>query len=492
MKYHEDKETASRYLSDLLGARERAEYERHLAECAECAAEVERYRRMMSLLRNLPQIKAPASLHASVMEKISPGESETPRKISILRSWRFRAVAALLVLAAGTVVMFKMLTPAPTQLPANTPTPADGYTAKHAAIPLETSPATITGASLIMPPDMPGGYDVAALTNALNRVDNALYGLKVTDLKAFAGKDQTAFVDFAATAAMPDIQNAQLTSRADNVVFMQMAQKRVVANAFARARDMDEVAPILYCYNDVKTQQQYVSKDVLSNVAPSGRFQAESARAPAAGAAPPGAAEKPADEYGKGDAKAFEEAAPPPSEDDEKARQEAESARQEALAAKARALQQTQAEMDRLSPGKDALTPPNMALQQRFQRRIDGDKPEMALNFRQSIVLSALTPDGKERALNETEKNDIKLVFDCLPTLEDYQSAQFTPGGIIVRLSEAEFLRLLKYLKDMADVRAEIGPIYAELVPAAPPAPVKARNEADEDPYAVDVRIIFE
>jgi len=514
MKCHEDKETASRYLSDLLGARERAEYERHLAECPECAAEVERYRRMMDLLRNLPQIKAPASLRASVMEKISPGTSAEPQRVSILRSWRFRAVAALLVLAAGAVVMFKMLTPTqfPTsasQSPKSALNVADnldkakqgrdagdymgfGYESPNVATHMDAGSKLLFDAYVTSPMDMPGGYDVVAFTSALNRVDNALYSLNMTDLKAFAAKDQTAFVDFAATAGMPDIQKAQLKSRADNVVFMQMAQKRVVANAFERAKNMDEVTPILNCYNDVMTQQQYVAKDVLSNVTPSGRFQADSALKPDAGAAPPQAAEKPADDTEGKVQSATEAQTPQTAEAEEMAKQEAER-----LAEKTRDESQgleygTEMDREKLAGGEAAPATQNKALQQRFQRSMDGDKTEMALNFRQSIVLFGVTPDGKKRALNETEKNDIKLVFDCLPTLEDYQSAQFTPGGITVRLSESEFLRLLKYLKDMADVKAEIGPIYAELLPATSAAPVEARNEADQDPYAVDVTIVFE
>ena len=485
MKYHEDKETASRYLSDMLSARECAKYERHIEECAECAAEVERYRRMMGLLRNLPQMKAPASLHAAVMEKISPGASEAPQRIGILRSWRFRAVAALLMLAAGAAVIFRLLEPTPHPETSGTHTAvsknravADGDTAflyneKNVAAYMDKSATLFFGAAITTQPDAPGGYDVVALTGALNRVDEAAYKLDISQLKVLAAEDQKAFVDFAAKNGSPDIEKAQLKSPADNMVFMQMAQKRVVANAFERAASVDEVAPIIDNYNKATTQQQYVAySQTRANAAPSGGGQAEGAPAPAASATP--------------------EAAPPQPAEAEKAKEDDRVAQEAKRELEALEHGKTGTEQNKPATGESMPALRDEAGRQRLQRRMDGDKQEVALNFRQSMVLFGVKPDGQKRPLNNTEKNDIKLVFDCLPTLENYGTDQFTPGGINVRLGEAEFLRLLKYLNDMADVTAAIGPIYSELLPAEPAVTGEMRNEAAEDPYAVDVQIIFE
>ena len=113
MKCNRDKQTASLYLSDMLNKAERAEFERHLRTCEECRAEVERYRRMIGLLRDLPRAKAPESLHPAVMQGMKSAEEKTaPARLGkIFRVPAFRAVAAALVLAVGAGLAFYALYP---------------------------------------------------------------------------------------------------------------------------------------------------------------------------------------------------------------------------------------------------------------------------------------------------------------------------------------------------------------------------------------------
>jgi len=555
MKCHEDKETASRYLSDLLGAEERAEYERHLTECDECVREMERYRRMGALLRNLPRVVAPAGLHASVMEKIS-AEKPAERRVAILQSWRFRAVAALLVLAAGVGIIFARHTPTPlidngatankdevkivAERSAESPATTDAlgndavyrYGGASGETYMDDETANFYGNAITTVMDAPGKYDVIYVRNALDRVDYALRNLTIKDLQGLAAPDQKKFAEFLLSNGSPDIQHANIVNASDTVVFVQLAQKRVIANAFEKADKLDEVSTVIKgCVtvpaNDAR--EAHALQYELSNAAPQppdteGKaLGAAESGAPAPSEAVPETEDSRGAEAvaGEGDekaadaeaAKATDRIRAPAAAHAPLTTSEAAKAREEeAVGAwartrdereKAEAEAKTQDESDGKvfgveSPRRfyraalDATGNTKYARNGQLQRNINGDK-EVALEFKQAIVFYAVSLAGERRALNETEQNDVQLVFNSLPTLENYSVDKSAKTGLNVRLGEDEFLRLLKYLNDMATVKAAIGPLNAELAPAeAVPADKDMRNEAAEDPYAVDVQIIFE
>ncbi|GMA84999.1 hypothetical protein GCM10025868_02490 [Angustibacter aerolatus] len=108
------------YALDALDADERAEFERHLTECDECAAEVVGLIATGARLGTAAEVVPPASLHAAVMAEVgrtrhSPRCARPPRRrrttaswCSLLRRARSRsrlsmAVAAALVVVAGTL-----------------------------------------------------------------------------------------------------------------------------------------------------------------------------------------------------------------------------------------------------------------------------------------------------------------------------------------------------------------------------------------------------
>jgi hypothetical protein len=570
MKHHEDKETASRYLSDLLSAEERAEHERHLAECDECVREMERYRRMGALLRNLPKVGAPAGLHASVMEKIS-AEKPAERRVAILQSWRFRAVAALLVLAAGVGIIFALHNP-PEQITgagataskdevkiiaersAESPATTDAlgndavylYGGASGATYMDDKAADFFGTAITTVMDAPGKYDVFYVRNALDKVDYALRNLTIKDLQGLASPDQKKFAEFLLSNGSPDIQHAHLTTTTDAVVFMQLAQKRVIANAFEKADKLDEVSTVIKGYVTVPVddaRDAYALQYELSNAAPRAALK-ESLNREAPTTAPNMTAPQPPDTERKA-LGAAESGAPAPSEavpetedsrrvaqleaagggKNEKAAAAEAAKAKEAGGIRAPAATHGPLTTSEAAKARDEDTADVLAKEKKehdkvvfasesdrrysraagnawhagkyqqngqLQRQINGDK-EVALEFKQAIVFYAMSLAGERRALNETEQNDVQLVFDSLPTLENYSVDKSAKTGLNVRLGEDEFLRLLKYLNDMATVKAAIGPLKAELAPAETvPADKDMRNEAEEDPYAVDVRIIFE
>jgi hypothetical protein len=589
MKCHEEKETASRYLSDLLSAEERAGYERHLGECGECAREVERYRRMISLLQGLPRTAAPANFHEAVMSKISPGEKPAGvRRLSIFRSPVFGAAAAVLALAAGAAIAFKIYDtsfhrgPTPPQLPSRDVAGSGDQDAKG---------KLADGFYLVNEDKSPGGYDVAAVTGALNRIDGALSKLDMHGLQSLATGDQSAFATFTLKNGAPDVARAQLATPADNEVFLQMAQKRLIAKALTKAGKLDEVTLVIKncnSYNQAASErqnEQFALDSAGADDAREGKKTPDkasparpSSEPPAPGAALKGTAEaaKPQDKdlghaeksTAPADGKeAPKEAVTPETKPEtasqaeieqkakalsdakdalakaQKARADAEDAvakarkandaekeaakaedalkkakeaeadamkKVELMQAEAASLTRTKLEDDAIqlqkkgelggiagesqmkgNSGQGQQT--NFLKQARYARQLGGQK-ELALVFTQVIKLSSAKPGGGQRALDVATRHDLELVFNSLPTLENYTIDQFTTGGISVTLSEGEYLRMLKYLKDMGNISASIGPLQIELLPidAAESTNKTSDEAAAKDPYAVNVQIVFE
>lgn len=87
------------HLDGGLAAADRTALDAHLGECPECAREATELRRLVALLRSLPEPGAPAGLVESVMRRVETGEARPPRLLDGLRS--FAEPRLGLALAAG-------------------------------------------------------------------------------------------------------------------------------------------------------------------------------------------------------------------------------------------------------------------------------------------------------------------------------------------------------------------------------------------------------
>jgi len=95
------------YAVDALDAIERAQFEEHLAECAECRAEVASFRETGALLAVAEAVPPPASLRSSVLAGISqvrplPPEAPLPATEPDVRR---RPLPRLLLAAAAVVLL---------------------------------------------------------------------------------------------------------------------------------------------------------------------------------------------------------------------------------------------------------------------------------------------------------------------------------------------------------------------------------------------------
>ena len=91
------------YAVDALDDLERAAFERHLAECAECRAEVASLRETAALLASAEATEPPAGLRARVLADISTVRP-LPPEVPVAQPRR-RRTARLLVAAAAAVVL---------------------------------------------------------------------------------------------------------------------------------------------------------------------------------------------------------------------------------------------------------------------------------------------------------------------------------------------------------------------------------------------------
>ena len=105
MKCEKDKETVSRYLSDLMDEAERAGFEAHIARCEECRAEVARFRRMLVALGDLPRERAPLSV-ARAIDREAASRLKGKRPVSLRARWS----ATVRVAAAAVIVLAVMCT----------------------------------------------------------------------------------------------------------------------------------------------------------------------------------------------------------------------------------------------------------------------------------------------------------------------------------------------------------------------------------------------
>jgi anti-sigma factor RsiW len=97
----------------------------HLAECPECAEELRELESTVTLLRRLPEAKAPPAFAASVMARVRAGEAEPAGLLRWLRALATPAFAVPLAAGLAGLVLFAGLRDGPFRQPGAEPEPAD-------------------------------------------------------------------------------------------------------------------------------------------------------------------------------------------------------------------------------------------------------------------------------------------------------------------------------------------------------------------------------
>ncbi|WP_326836947.1 anti-sigma factor [Amycolatopsis rhabdoformis] len=99
---------AGAYALDAVDDLERARFEKHLAECGQCAHEVTEFRQVAALLGAAVEVAPSPRLRSGVLAEVSRTRQvpPAPRRLPAARPWRTRAVVAVAVVAAiGGVVV---------------------------------------------------------------------------------------------------------------------------------------------------------------------------------------------------------------------------------------------------------------------------------------------------------------------------------------------------------------------------------------------------
>ena len=102
--HDELKANAAGYVLGILDAGERREFEAHLAECGECAAEVASLRPVIGVLATaVPQVTPRAEVRARVLGQVIPSRGES-RPLTPQRRIRWLPLAAAVAVAAGAAI----------------------------------------------------------------------------------------------------------------------------------------------------------------------------------------------------------------------------------------------------------------------------------------------------------------------------------------------------------------------------------------------------
>src|SRR3954463_2498875 len=98
-----DKEKLTGYYDGELGAAEKAEVERHIASCSECLRDLGELKSAALLVKELPRLRAPASIAAGVSKEI-----QAAGKLHVLAKFR-RTVLWASAAAAGLFVVMNVM-----------------------------------------------------------------------------------------------------------------------------------------------------------------------------------------------------------------------------------------------------------------------------------------------------------------------------------------------------------------------------------------------
>jgi Putative zinc-finger len=110
MTCHEARELFSAQVDDALGADERRALDAHLATCAECVRELQRFRSTVALLRSVEPAHAPAGFVDRVLDAAQP--APWPRRLlrALVLPWPLKLpveAAAVVLVAVGIVYVFR-------------------------------------------------------------------------------------------------------------------------------------------------------------------------------------------------------------------------------------------------------------------------------------------------------------------------------------------------------------------------------------------------
>ena len=113
MNCHDAREEFSDWVDEALTAEERARVDAHLAQCADCRKELERFRETVALLRRVERPRAPAGFVDRVLEaaRPAPWRRRLLRRLFLPLSVKLPAEAAALLLVAGLAVYVFQRTP---------------------------------------------------------------------------------------------------------------------------------------------------------------------------------------------------------------------------------------------------------------------------------------------------------------------------------------------------------------------------------------------
>ena len=113
MNCHDAREEFSDWVDEALTAEERARVDAHLAQCADCRKELERFRETVALLRRVERPRAPVGFVDRVLEaaRPAPWHRRLLRRLFLPLSVKLPAEVAALLLVAGLAVYVFQRTP---------------------------------------------------------------------------------------------------------------------------------------------------------------------------------------------------------------------------------------------------------------------------------------------------------------------------------------------------------------------------------------------
>lgn len=120
MKCVKAQELFSSYLEKTIQPPMGVAFEQHLAECARCKADYEKFHATTVVLDELPQVEPPPDMHAAIMARIEEARNASPGRVKWLHfNWpsaftlrvpvRALAMSVLLLLVAATLFQFTPL-----------------------------------------------------------------------------------------------------------------------------------------------------------------------------------------------------------------------------------------------------------------------------------------------------------------------------------------------------------------------------------------------
>jgi len=110
MSCHEIEKELSAYLDGELSPKEAVRVRGHVAQCPACARELERLRRVITAVRELPEVPAPEGLKQKILDELAAGERvrRKPAGVSRLRMlWPTAAAVAIAALLAWYGGLFR-------------------------------------------------------------------------------------------------------------------------------------------------------------------------------------------------------------------------------------------------------------------------------------------------------------------------------------------------------------------------------------------------